>query len=325
MFEVTVKDGECNQCKGYPYPIPPRNVSSELEEVNFDLKSSLNAVQISSKTNILEMKLKNESIIACSMYFHSMKEVPEENLSWIERLDKSKHVIIFCHGGSSWRNQMLIMNLAAKLADESKCHTLRFDFTGNGHSTGTWNTSNYNGELRDLHNIVKFVRQRLQCRVSCIIGHSKGSIAALTYALEGYKIPCVVNLSGQFMTPRSLDQVITERFTDKQKESLMEYGNIVLPSEGRRDRIITIEDLQQKAKMDMNKLSNLETWVLTLHGDKDEKVSMFDAYRFAAIIPNHEVHFVKGADHNFCGIRNIRVMSSMIANFIQRHDNGDDE
>jgi hypothetical protein len=52
----------------------------------------------------------------------------EQQLSQsINHIDKTKPFIIVCHGSFSWRNQMLISNLASKLSIAMDVHTLRFD------------------------------------------------------------------------------------------------------------------------------------------------------------------------------------------------------
>ena len=39
--------------------------------------------------------------------------------------------------------------------------------------------------------------------------------------------------------------------------------------------------------------------VLTVHGSADETIPVEDALEFAKIIPNHKLHIVEGADHNY--------------------------
>lgn len=39
--------------------------------------------------------------------------------------------------------------------------------------------------------------------------------------------------------------------------------------------------------------------VLTVHGSADEIIPVEDALEFAKIIPNHKLHIVEGADHNY--------------------------
>ena len=117
-------------------------------------------------------------------------------------IDKSKPVIIICHGLLSWRNQMLISNLASELASlsstkknidtninmeveeeaEIEAHTLRFDFQASGHSPGQWKLANYQQEYKDLCQIARFVTDMLGCRIAGIVGHSQGAAAVLQYA-----------------------------------------------------------------------------------------------------------------------------------------------
>merc|ERR1719410_563116 len=74
--------------------------------------------------------------------------------------------------------------------------------------------------MDDLRHVVSFVHNRLDCRVASIVGHSKGSIAAMRYVrMEDLKarkldkhisIPCAINLAGRFMVPGPQNEMITD-------------------------------------------------------------------------------------------------------------------
>lgn len=312
------------ECDGY-FPTLP--VKTELQETNFYI-SSFERVQVSSQKEIVELTVKDAPKIACSMFYHG-SESKENCPDWIESLDKSKPVVIFCHGFNSWRNQMLLLHLAASVAEDLNCHTLRFDFTGNGHSGGQWSGSNFNGEVDDLRHVVNYVHSHIGCRVASILGHSKGSLAVMRYVLnEDIKartnnkpvtIPCAINLSGRFMTPCSAEEMLDKMCNEEQKAALKKNGVYNISYQGTRERKCTMNDIKQRAKIDMSCVKDIHTsWILSIHGDKDNVVSMYDAYNFAAVLPNNELRFIKGADHNFNGLKHIQTMTAIITDFVTR-------
>ena len=38
---------------------------------------------------------------------------------------------------------------------------------------------------------------------------------------------------------------------------------------------------------------------LTVHGSADTTIPVDDAYEFAKLIPNHKLHVIEGANHNY--------------------------
>lgn len=55
--------------------------------------------------------------------------------------------------------------------------------------------------------------------------------------------------------------------------------------------------------------------VLTVHGTKDEFVPVEDAVEFAKSIPNHELHIVDGADHEYT--KHETELNSVVLSFVK--------
>jgi hypothetical protein len=56
--------------------------------------------------------------------------------------------------------------------------------------------------------------------------------------------------------------------------------------------------------------------VLTIHGDADVTVPVQDAYKFEKAIRNHTLKILKGASHNFNGLRFMDDLVDTITTFI---------
>jgi len=283
--------------------------------------------------------------IACAMFYHPHKTATTEDC--LIPLDKSKPVVIVCHGYNTWRSNMLIVNLAAALAEELQCHTLRFDFTGEGHSTGDWTGSNYDGELNDVRSVVDFVQNHLGLRVAGIVGHNKGTISVFRYLLEEDKkakesnkpssVPCAVGLSGLFMTPDTPDQAIIDWFLiDKeQQEELEKNGSFRYPTnpwkeeydpavgddreiKGQlRKQVFTKEDLQ--TRVDMNCVKDIKSPILTIYGGKDDTLAKTSATKYRKVPPNSEQRVLENADHEFNGTEYTKELSAIISEFVKKH------
>lgn len=55
--------------------------------------------------------------------------------------------------------------------------------------------------------------------------------------------------------------------------------------------------------------------VLTVHGSADEIVPVEDALEFAKIIPNHKLHIIEGANHNYSSHQ--AELASVVVDFIK--------
>ena len=55
--------------------------------------------------------------------------------------------------------------------------------------------------------------------------------------------------------------------------------------------------------------------VLTVHGSADEIIPVEDALEFAKIIPNHKLHIIEGANHNYSSHQ--AELASVVVDFIK--------
>lgn len=298
------------QCEGYVPALIPQFLTSQ-EIVDFYLTYPDTA---SNETRQL----------ACGLIRCMDNKADRTKWTWVQSsfdIDSSKPVIIVCHGHMAWRNQMLLAFLAANLSRKLNCHTLRFDFTGNGHSNGTWHYGGYDIESQDLSEVIRFVREQLKCRVSCVIGHSKGVYSVLQRAWEQEgmpaeeRIPCFVNLSATFYTPNKYKP--EERFTKEQLQELEMTGKLLEETRGQRKYEIRSEDIEEKIRLDSSPVSGItSSRVLTIHGDADDIVDVSSAYQFSDAIKPHKLKIIKGADHAFNGLKHVDELTDRISKFV---------
>ena len=314
-----------DQCEGYP---PSMTVDRPQCEINFLLDIKLEHGSSTSKAI--------KDTLACSLIVRVDQNYSNDDAISTEKLpsqiDKSKPVIIICHGSFSWRNQMLISNLASKLCTTMDLHTLRFDFTGNGHSPGEWKYFNVIQDYIDLCKIVDFVKSYLKCEICCIIGHSFASTSILQYAAtnatleqDGLEMSCIkfVNLAGRFITPNEPSSFSADDLRQLKIEGCFYLKH---PFEDRRITKfkITKEQMDLRNNYDTHQIvkafgrSNSRIRVLTIHGNKDKVVNVVNANKYDKRIANHTLHVIDGASHNFNGTKFHGILVEVISSFLNQ-------
>ncbi|KAJ7538201.1 hypothetical protein O6H91_11G037800 [Diphasiastrum complanatum] len=210
---------------------------------------------------------------------------------------KSDKLCVLCHGFRSSKEDITLCNLASTFVQEG-LSSFRFDFSGNGESDGEFRYGNYQKEAEDLRSVILFWRNRGQEVVS-IVGHSKGGNAVLLYASKYGDVPNVVNISGRLALERGMAKRLGKNFV----QEIEEKGVVFVKDEsGNVEYQVTRESWQDRLNTDMKSaaLQIPETCrVLTVHGSKDEIVTVEDAYDFDKLISSHTLRIVQGGDHTF--------------------------
>ncbi|XP_060208496.1 uncharacterized protein LOC132635911 isoform X3 [Lycium barbarum] len=190
-----------------------------------------------------------------------------------------------------------MVNLAAAFEKEG-ISAFRFDFAGNGESEGSFQYGNYRREGDDLRAIVEHFHEEERF-IAAIVGHSKGGNAVLLYASRYRDVQTVINISGRFNLERGIEGRLGRDF----KEKINWDGFIdVRNRKGRFEYRVTEESLMDRLTTDTRgacqSIPN-SCRVLTIHGTMDEMVPVEDAMEFAKNVPNHKLHIIEGADHEF--------------------------
>ncbi|KAK9274087.1 hypothetical protein L1049_018901 [Liquidambar formosana] len=209
----------------------------------------------------------------------------------------SKELVILCHGFRSSKERIPMVNLAAALEKEG-ISAFRFDFSGNGESGGLFQYGNYRRESDDLRAVVQhFCREKRV--ITTIIGHSKGGNVVLLYASRYSDVRIVINISGRFNLERGIEGRLGKDFMQRIKQNgFLDIKN----KKGKFEYRVTEESLMDRLTTDTRAACLLipkDCRVLTVHGSMDKIVPPGDALEFAKIIPNHKLHIIEGADHEY--------------------------
>ncbi|CAI0399570.1 unnamed protein product [Linum tenue] len=219
----------------------------------------------------------------------------------------SKEIVVLCHGFqcskafgfilSDLQDHRAMVNLATTLEKEG-ITAFRFDFSGNGESEGSFAFGNYKKEVDDLRSVVEHFAAENRV-VTVMLGHSRGGGVVLLYASKFYSIRAVVNTSGRYDLKSGIKERLGEDFLERiKREGFIDVKNRA----GEVKFRVTEADLMDRMNINMHKACqqiDKDCRVLTIHGSADEVIPVGDAYKFAKIIPNHELHIVEGADHGY--------------------------
>ena len=83
----------------------------------------------------------------------------------------NSNTILLCHGMFDTKNSKINKFLLEGL--KNNWSILRFDFEGNGESSGDWEYAAYEREVRNIGDIIEYSEQKFNIKVVAIIGHSK--------------------------------------------------------------------------------------------------------------------------------------------------------
>lgn len=209
----------------------------------------------------------------------------------------SPDIVVLCHGFRSTKEFKIMVNISIALEKEG-ISAFRFDFSGNGESEGTFHFGHYMKEVDDLHSVVEhFIGEKR--RVAAILGHSKGGNVVLLYASKYHDVPTVVNASGRYLMGRGIAERLGNDFLERiKKDGFLDVKNRA----GEVQYRVTEESMMDRLNTDMHKACSQidnECRVLTIHGTSDEIIPVEDAFEFDKIIPNHKLHTVEGASHDY--------------------------
>ncbi|CAO2179478.1 unnamed protein product [Urochloa humidicola] len=224
----------------------------------------------------------------------------------------SNKIVVLCHGFIATKNDSLILDLTAALTKKG-ISVFRFDFSGNGESEGQFEYGNYQKEADDLHSVVLYLYQK-HYDIAAVVGHSKGGDVVVLYASIYDDVRTIVNLSGRFDLKKGIEERIGEGSIHRiNKEG---YLDIKDKYENFNYRV-TKESLMERLNTDMRAASisiSKECRFLTVHGSADKTIPVEDAYEFAKLIPNHKLHVIEGANHNYTAHR--KEVADAVVNFI---------
>ena len=216
--------------------------------------------------------------------------------------------ILLCHGMFGNKNSDLNKFLLSGLKEYFS--VLRFDFEGNGDSSGEWSYADYEREVRNISDIINYSENKYNIKVVAIIGHSKAGadvfIAASRPNLIRNEKCCFVSLGGRLTFGKP-----EKRFTKEELDKCYKEGEFLWEYKGRKWKI-TQKAIEERKNMNPKKeVKNIsderKKLILQVHGREDTSTPVEEAFVVEKEIPGAEVIWIEKGNHFFKGVENDMV------------------
>lgn len=206
---------------------------------------------------------------------------------------ESTRAVILGHCFTCSRHTLILRRICQSL-QAAGFIALRFDFSGNGQSEGSFTASTYTKQIGEMKRAVEVVRDEGAEWIG-LCGHSLGGMVGMLAApgIPLCRAVCAI-------APRSV--VTREEFllTPDQQRELVSHRAVSFQSRGRS--LLLSEDFFRDAASYslIETVGSMTLPLLLVHGDRDEITSSDHTFRLAAANPAHiETVIVRGADHMF--------------------------
>jgi putative redox protein len=191
---------------------------------------------------------------------------------------------------------------------------LRFDFSGNGKSEGKFSDSTYTKQISETKIACDTLSSYGASRIG-LAGHSMGAVIALLYTSEMNTIKAVCTIAGR------LSGMDARHFLNRdQQTELDQVGRVAFTSRGRQ-LILTRDFFSDADRFDLpTVLAHLKIPLLIVHGDRDEIISVDEAYtahRFNT--DRSELAIISDADHMFSNKNHRDRVSRKIVAWFETH------
>jgi putative redox protein len=214
---------------------------------------------------------------------------------------------LIAHCFSCSKDMWAVERISKRLADE-RIATLRFDFTGLGHSEGEFANTNFSSNVGDLVAAANYLEESdAHMAPSLLVGHSLGGAAALFAAHELPHVEAVATIAAP-CDPAHVRHV----FDDKIQE-IEEEGEAEVTLAGRTFRIKEqfLNDLEDQRAVD--RIGELDKPLMIFHGPLDNTVGIEHAARIFEAA-RHPKSFVSLDDANHLLTR--RADAEYVANVL---------
>ena len=257
---------------------------------------------------IIFIEIKSEEIPFSAKYIDKITNKEVVLSSILTKNPQNLDTILLCHGMWDTKDSKLNLFLLDGLKD--KWSVLRFDFEGNGESSGEWSYADYEREVRNIADLIEYSEKVYNIRVVAIIGHSKAGadvlIAAAKNNLIKNKDCCFVSLGGRLTFGKP-----EKRFTKEELAKCEEEGEFMWELEGKKWKI-TKSSLDERKNMNPKKdVKNIDDYrkkrILHVHGTLDTSTPTQEAYVIEKEIPGSSIRWIHDANHSFVGKEVIMV------------------
>ena len=252
--------------------------------------------------------LTNEEIPFIAKYIDKTTNKEVSLSAILSKNSSTSDTILLCHGMFGSKNSSLNLHLLSGL--KNFYSVLRFDFEGNGESSGEWSYADYEREVRNISEIIDYAQSKFQIKIVAIIGHSKAGadvfICASRPNLIKNKKCCFISLGGRLTFGKP-----EKRFSKEELDKCLKDGEFMWEHNGKKWKITQKAIDERKNMNPKNEVKNIsderKKLILQVHGREDTSTPIEEAYVVEKEIPGAEVIWIEKANHFFKGVENDMV------------------
>ncbi|MFB6262969.1 MAG: alpha/beta fold hydrolase [Bradymonadaceae bacterium] len=230
----------------------------------------------------------------------------------VPRARSPKAYALFAHCFTCSKDVFAASRISKSLAAEHIA-TLRFDFTGLGHSDGEFAHTNFSSNVEDLLSAADFLAEEFD-EPSLLVGHSLGGAAALMAGSRIDGLDAVATVAAPFRPAH------VEHLFDHQIDEIRETGEAEVTLAGRKFRIREqfLEDLRSHEPEE--RIAQLELPLMIFHGPLDNTVGVDNAARIfeAAKHPKSFVSLDR-ADHLLSREEDAEFVGNVVSAWVARY------
>jgi putative redox protein len=183
----------------------------------------------------------------------------------------ARAMALFAHCFTCTKDVLAASRISARLA-QAGISTLRFDFTGLGHSEGDFANTNFTSNIEDLVAAGDHLRN-LGTPPTLLIGHSLGGAAVIAAASRMPEVTCIATIGAPYDPSHVLHQ-----FSDRRAEiEAAGEAEVLLSGATFRIREQFIRDVSEHKLMQA--LNDLKRALLVFHSPIDDTVGIDNAAR----------------------------------------------
>ena len=257
---------------------------------------------------LLFFEIQSEEIPFFAKYIDKTTNEEVTLASILTKNPSNSDTILLCHGMFDDKNSKLNLHLLEGLKDTWS--VLRFDYEGNGESSGEWEYAAYEREIRNMAELIEYSEKKFNIRVVGIIGHSKAGaevlIAASRKNLIKNKDCCFVSLGGRLTFGKP-----EKRFTKEELEKCEKEGSVMWEGYGKKWKVSQKSIDERKYMNPKNDVKNIEEYrrkrILHVHGTLDTSTPTEEAAVIENEIPGVEIKWIMDANHSFVGKEDLMV------------------
>ena len=257
---------------------------------------------------LLFFEIQSEELPFFAKYIDKTTNEEVTLASILTKNPSNSDTILLCHGMFDDKNSKLNLHLLEGLKDTWS--VLRFDYEGNGESSGEWEYAAYEREIRNMAELIEYSEKAFNIRVVGIIGHSKAGaevlIAASRKNLIKNKDCCFVSLGGRLTFGKP-----EKRFTKEELEKCEKEGSVMWEGYGKKWKVSQKSIDERKYMNPKNDVKNIEEYrrkrILHVHGTLDTSTPTEEAAVIENEIPGVEIKWIMDANHSFVGKEDLMV------------------